>query len=90
MVVDRDNLLQDLRKNVVEVHFIKVNGEERKMRCTLMAEHLPQNTDMKHLDEQHARAENKDVVAVWDIEKGGWRSFRVDSVTYVSDITQSY
>lgn len=90
MVVDRDRLLQDLRKNVIEVHFTKVNGEERKMRCTLMPEHVPQNTDYKHLDEQHSREENKEIVAVWDIEKNGWRSFRIESVTYISDITMSY
>ena len=33
---DRDKVLQDLRSNVIEVHFIKTNGENRVMRCTLL------------------------------------------------------
>ena len=31
----RDTLLKDLREHVIEVHFTKVNGEQRIMRCTL-------------------------------------------------------
>jgi hypothetical protein len=27
--------------------------------------------------------ENPDTIAAWDIEKNGWRSFKVPTVTYV-------
>ena len=40
----------------------------------------------KHLDEQHSKEENKEVVAVWDVHARGWRSFRVDSVEYMQEI----
>lgn len=79
---DRDNLLKDLREMACEVHFKKVDGSIRNMRCSLREDLLPQGSDPKHLDEQHAKPENKDVIVVWDLEKNGWRSFRVDSVIY--------
>ena len=43
-----DALLSDLRQNVIEVTFIKEDGSERIMRCTLMPRHLPE----KYLEEQ--------------------------------------
>ncbi len=50
---ERDTLLADLRKNVMAVHFTKVDGTKREMRCTLMPEILPPN----YVNEQ---AEEKD------------------------------
>jgi len=32
-------------------------------------------------DTEAAMKDNPDVLAVWDIEVNGWRSFRIDSVT---------
>ena len=78
----RDGLLNDLKSNVLEVHFTKVNGEKRLMRCTLQPEHLPQATDVKHLEEQHQKPENLNILAVWDLQAGGWRSFRIENVMY--------
>ena len=85
----RDTLLEDLRKNVVNVTFTKVNGERREMRCTLMPQLLPQNVVVEHLDAEHKKPENLDVIVCWDVMKGGWRSFRVDSVEYV-EMLDSY
>jgi hypothetical protein len=83
---ERDALLKDLKQSVIEVTFTKVNGDKRIMRCTLDQRHIPTPVDVKHLDEQHSRKENKDVIAVWDMHANGWRSFRVDSVQYVQEI----
>lgn len=83
MKYERDTLLKDLHENVIEVRFVKVNGEERVMHCTLLPEHLPPVADIKHIDEQHQKEENKETLVVWDVQKGGWRSFRIDSVNYV-------
>jgi hypothetical protein len=82
----RDNLLNDLKQHVCEVIFTKVNGEKRTMRCTLMPEHLPPNTDKKYLDEQHNKQENLNIIAAWDVEKGGWRSFKIETVEYAQVI----
>ena len=83
---DRDVLLKDLFSEVLEVTFTKVNGETRVMRCTLRQYLLPQNTDIKHLDEEHKKEQNLAVIAAWDIQANGWRSFRVDSVKYVQSM----
>lgn len=82
MTFDRDNLLNDLKLHTCKVMFTKVNGQQRTMFCTLLPEYLPQNTDVKHLDEMHNKPENLETVVVWDLEANGWRSFRVDSVEY--------
>lgn len=87
MVLDRDALITDLRTNVVEVTFSKVSdGSTRVMRCTLMKEHLPKNYIEEEAQEKSFHKENPDVVAAWDVQKGGWRSFRIDSVQYVQII----
>ena len=82
----RNALLNDLKQNVIEVTFNKVNGTQRVMRCTLDPRYIPVSVDSKHLDEQHARKENENTIAVWDLHNNGWRSFRIDSVQYVQEI----
>jgi hypothetical protein len=82
MKFNRDQLLADLKLHTCKVHFTKVDGTSRIMMCTLLPEYLPPNTDMNHLDEAHRKPENLDVIVAWDLEKGGWRSFRVESVDY--------
>jgi len=82
---DRDTLLRDLRVNLLEVHFTKANGETRVMRCTLQPHMLPEsyrNDPKERAEEKNFHNNNPDVIAVWDIEANGWRSFRIDSVFY--------
>jgi hypothetical protein len=85
----RDTLLNDLRSNVVEVHFTKVNGEDRVMKCTLMPAFLPRayvdNPD-DQATERKFHNENPAALAVWDVDRNAWRSFRIDSVTYCQSI----
>jgi len=80
---ERDVLLKDLQEQVIKVTFTKVNGEKRTMRCTLMGRHLPANTDKNHLISEHKKPENLNTIVVWDMDQGGWRSFRMDSIEYV-------
>ena len=84
---ERSKLIQDLKTSVCEVTFNKVNGDRRVMRCTLDPKHLPVTLEQfNHLNEQQQRPENLDIIACWDVQAGGWRSFRVDSVVYVQEI----
>jgi hypothetical protein len=78
-----ESISQHLKENVVEIIFTKVNGDDRVMRCTLMPDYLPEQTDIEE------RVPRKDAVAVWDLEKGAWRSFRVDSIKSVSSILKA-
>ena len=80
----RDTLLKELRDYVIEISFNKVSdGSLRTMRCTLAPKHLPKSY-VESLDEQNVENkfhnDNPDVIAAWDVQKGGWRSFRIDSI----------
>lgn len=67
-----------LHIGVVEVLFLKKDGSERRMKCTLRPDLLPQQTDLK--EQVQKKTPNPDVLAVWDLEANGWRSFRLDSL----------
>jgi len=75
---NRDELKSRLREGVCKVTFTKANGETRIMHCTLNESMLP--TAVAEEAEKNPRQENHDVIAAWDVEKNGWRSFRVDSI----------
>lgn len=85
---NRDLLLEELRENVIEVTFDKVNGERRVLRCTLREDLLPKPYNME-ADNNFHRANNK-VIACWDVHSKGWRSFRIESVLYVQNINEQY
>jgi hypothetical protein len=71
-------LKKTLFENVVNVLFIKKDGTERKLICTLKPDLLPVQTDLEEAVQK--KTPNPDVLAVWDIENKGWRSFRYDSI----------
>lgn len=75
--MNRDELVNALKNGVVEVNFTKVNGENRIMKSTLKSEYLPPQID---LEEAISKKKNDEVLAVWDTEVAGWRSFRIDSI----------
>ncbi len=81
---ERNTLLSDLRDNIIEVSFDKVNGQPRIMRCTLMRQFLPEayneNADIKYHNE------NPEILAVWDIDNKGWRRFYAQSVKMVQSL----
>ena len=64
--------------------FEKKDGTERTMRATLSDLYVPQVEPamLSEYDGQvpKGRQLNDNVQAVWDIDAGGWRSFRYDSV----------
>ena len=72
----RDTLIKNLQKKAMRVTFTKVNGEERVMDCTLQENLVPETNPDN-------RKENEEVLPVFDINKGEWRSFRMDSITNV-------
>jgi hypothetical protein len=85
----REDIIKDLKANAVKVFFTKVNGEKRELKCSLRPDLLPPHTVHEHLDEMHNKEENKDIIAVWDLDSGGWKSFHIDSVYYV-EIFEAY
>jgi len=79
----REELMEMLRKEVVEVTFLKLDGEERKMPCTLIPSLLPAVAKDDSVIQKRAREISDKVVAVWAIESKGFRSFRYDRITKV-------
>jgi len=75
-----DVLSKLLRENVVNVVFVKKDGTERILNCTLNPSLLPaQDTETSS-----TRKSNPEVMSVWDVDNSGWRSFRLDSVLTMS------
>ena len=73
--------LKDMLKvDVGTVTFTKKDGTERVMKCTLNPEQLPPAPVTENKKERKA---NDNVLAVYDVESQGWRSFTIKSVTKV-------
>jgi hypothetical protein len=72
----RAELIRTISRGVALVEFTKVSGEVRRMKCTLHGKLIPPE---KFPDDSRSY-KNHDVIRVYDLEKQGWRSFRVDSV----------
>lgn len=63
----------------MKVTFTKKDGTDRLMNCTLQ-----EGVVVPHeKTTERVKEENLDVLAVWDLDKGAWRSFRLDSVKNV-------
>lgn len=77
-MIDKETLKNDLKEWIMTVTFTKKDGTKRLMKCTLIKHLLPKVEEMK------GKAENPDVLAVWDLDNEGWRSFRLDSIESIS------
>lgn len=82
LVADFKNYIIDLlSKNAVSVVFIKKDGTERTMRCTLKADLLPVH-EIK--EDKKDRKISVNTIAAYDLDAKGWRSFRVDSIKSIN------
>lgn len=82
----RQDLLDLLNDEVVNITFDKLSGDERTMKCTLIPEMLPTTERNDKLSQTKIRNLEDRVFVVWavDIEPNAWRSFRYDRVKKVS------
>lgn len=74
--MNRDEIVSALVAGVIEVDFTKVDGKNRVMTCTLSEKHVPFKESKKTV----SRPDN--VLAVWDINSNGWRSFRLENINF--------
>lgn len=73
-----NKLYESLVTGLVHVIFKKATDDTvRMMTCTLNPEIVP---PLKDTGTNKVRRSNPNVMAVYDIEKRGWRSFRLDSI----------
>ena len=66
-----------LKNEVVKIGFKKVDGTESEMICTLIESKLPASTSNKKIE-----MKSTDTVRTFSIDRNGWRSFKVDNVTF--------
>ena len=77
---NRDDIKNTLRSGIHQVVFTKKDGTERAMMCTLSESIIPQEHKPK---EGNTHKVNDSVLAVFDVEKQGWRSFTIADVKSV-------
>jgi WYL_2, Sm-like SH3 beta-barrel fold len=68
-----------LRVGEMTVTFEKLDGTTRKMLCTLAESEIPEEKRPKN----SGKAQSDESIAVFDVEKQDWRSFRYDSVRQI-------
>ena len=79
----KSEITEMLRKQDVTVTFTKKDGSQRVMRCTLRPEALPEMiTESTRTSTE--RRESDSTIAVWDLDLGAWRSFRLDSLVEIA------
>lgn len=77
---ERLDILRDfLQENVCNVLFVKLDGNERNMKCTLKPSMLPDYTNGPKAVKL-PRPEDNGVLGVYLPEEKMWRSFRINNV----------
>jgi len=72
----KEEIWNKLNDGTIQVIFTKKDGTERIMNCTLHEDYVPEIKGTKAI--------NPDVIAVYDVDAEGWRSFRWDSIKEVN------
>jgi hypothetical protein len=89
----RDWVRSLLQKQPITVTFVKADGTDREMRCTLNPEELPAVVPTGPVDGivSEAKKPRKDpkepdpaVIKVYDLEAKSWRSFRMDRLKKIT------
>lgn len=82
----RDAIKEFIHANTVAwVTFTKVDGTERKMKCTLNQNLIAESTGVEPIFDPHKkeRPVNQNTLVAFDLEKNEWRSFIISQVTDV-------
>tara|TARA_R110000796_G_scaffold5133_4_gene19430 strand:- start:693 stop:986 length:294 start_codon:yes stop_codon:yes gene_type:complete len=83
---ERAELIALAQKEVLEVNFVKKNGDTRIMTCTLREDMIPPlKTTKTELNEEVKELPKS--MPIWDINAKGWRSFIIDNIQSVSLVT---
>lgn len=86
-MVTKEKLKDLLQKNVLQVKFKKIDGSQRVMCCSLNQEIVPIS---ENKTPKKVKQDNENVIAVWDLEKESFRSFRLDSLIDYTIFREGY
>ena len=81
---DKYMLKELLQNGIVSVVFEKADGTIREMNCTLNSTEMPPQLLTEQQNAAKVRNENPDLLAVWDVDANGWRSFNISKVRSVN------
>lgn len=73
-----------LREHDCQVTFIKKDGTERVMPCTLRSEVLPESKNV-----METRQHKSETITVWCLDRGEWRAFKTANVRKISILQDS-
>ena len=85
----REEYRTRLVEDVCVINFIKVDGNKRRMICTLKPEILEAHSPLEEKKDEEGktkRKSNDELLVVFDIEKEAWRSFRIDRVVDIATV----
>lgn len=83
----RGDLISILKEHICKISFTKLDGTVRVMKCTLKEGLLPIVSDEVTTDiPKPKKKTSSEVIVVFDLEKKGWRSFRVDSYLDMEEV----
>ena len=86
-MITKSTLEKLLKQEILEIKFKKKDGSDRTMLCSLRKEFLPK----QEINEtKKVKKENENALAVWDLEKDSFRSFRIDSVTNYQIVSEGH
>lgn len=80
MTHEKENIKARLHESALTVVFNKKDGTQRTMLCTLKPELLPALEKKEDSTDKKEKKQSEESIAVWDLEKKAWRSFRFDSI----------
>ena len=84
--MDKESLKSILQKHIVKLNFTKADGSQRIMTCSLR-EDIIKPYDKKT---EKTKKPNEKVLAVWDIDKEAFRSFKIESLIDYQVIQEGY
>ena len=70
-----EDLVEQMKSHIVNVRFVKLDGTDRDMKCTLREDLVPATKSGKQ--EQFPFSK---LITTYDTENEGWRSFYFDRV----------
>ena len=93
MVATRTNLKSltrqeieiSLKRGKFLVDFTKVNGDQRKLLCTLSQKFMPR-AEFNVSRATAKRQQSTETLSVWDLESESWKSFRINSVKSLEQV----
>lgn len=81
MIYDRDQLVKDMRADIVEITYNIPETGLVSFRLSLLPSLLPEQYAAGEIDEEIKwHEENKDMITGWNIRKGGWVTLEAKNI----------